>query len=290
MTDRLEKLKELAAALPTPYQDNATSLLARMEEVVEGIGDEPITWKPSLLKMVQGSTDRSSLPKGVGIGEFVLGDEKADQPLKFFPLRLWSNRQYWDPNPDNNKMLCSSPDAKVGRIGKECRTCEFGKWDEEASKSACSKVKSIIAIKSDLSDIFTVNFQKTSYSAGTDLESMLRKVGSLPYKRGYALSSKTHPKAKNVEMYTVEGLAGDERSAPDATLPFLAELFKVITADRQESVVKFYQLAQERAAQAALTNDSSTVDLSTEGGDGVTDVTSVEVEAKVSPLSKNYSV
>lgn len=291
MTDRFKKLKELAAALPAEYKVNAEALLERMSEVVEGIGDDAQEWRPGLLRLIQGTTDRSGLPKGVGIGEFVLGDKKLEQPLEIFVLRMWDNRQYWDPDPTNSKMLCSSPDAKLGYIGKNCRECEHGKWNEETSRSECSKVKTIMAIRADLSDIFLTNFQKTSYAAGMELEGQMKKAGVATYKRGYALSSKTHQKQKNVETYAVEPLSGEKRVTPEALLPFLGELFAIVSGDRKAHLEKFYEtikLKVENQSKAALTGNSGS-DTTLVLTDDATPAAPA-AEAAVSPLSKNYQV
>ena len=113
----------LASDLPEGVQANALELLDRMSATLEGIGDQDIEWKPPILKVVQATTDRSSLPKGTNIGDIVIGDEKIEQPLRVIPLRLWDSRQMWSPDKDDNRILCWSPDAKTGPQGQACRTC-----------------------------------------------------------------------------------------------------------------------------------------------------------------------
>src|SRR5579859_5435468 len=200
----LDSLKELAVNLPESHKQNALDLLERMEAVVEGIGDEPIRWRAPMLRMLQATSDRSKLPKGVGAGDFLIGEEKVDQPLKGIVLTIYNTRQYWSPDKDEAKMLCSSPDAKVGYIGLDCAKCPHGKFDEEARKSDCGKVKQALMIDADFKEIFFVNFAKTNYAVGTELEGYLKKAGVAPYRRIYNLSSKTNAKYKNVEQFVVE--------------------------------------------------------------------------------------
>lgn len=285
----MEKLKQIAEKLPKEYKANALALLTRMDEVIEGIGDEPIRWKPSILKLVQGTTDRSSLPKGAVIGDFVLGEKKLERPMKFIPMRIWEGRQMWSPDQNESKLLCSSLDAKVGYIGAHCNQCPHAKFDEVARKSECGKTHNVIAIFPDLSDIFVVGFSKTNFATGGALKTAAAKAGVPLYRRIYALDSSTSKKYKNVENYTLDLLSGDEREVPAALHEFLKELFDVITADRKETVERFHEyVLTKKDSNAALpppvdeTGESGnqTVTLSLEGG---------EAEAE-SPLAKNYQV
>ena len=283
----LENLKALAAKLPGDYKKNATALIARMEEVVEGIGDEPQRWKAPNLKLVQGTTDRSSIPKGTAIGDFILGEAKVEQPFPFIPIRFWDGRQMWSPDQNESKLLCSSPDAKLGYIGAYCNACPHAKFDEVARKSECGKTKNILAIRSDLSDIFMAGFAKTNYKTGLELESAAKKAGVAPYKRVYALVSETNKQYKNVENYAVELLPDDKKNTPDTLTDFLKELFAIVNEDRKQNVEKFYEAVLAKKQSAALLDapaESNTVLLTD-------DTPAAEAgESTVSELAKNYTV
>lgn len=254
----LESLKELAKDLPAPYKENAEALLERMGSVIEGIGDEPVKWRAGLLRLLQPTSDRSKLPKGVSAGDLLIGEEKQDQPLDGIPLRIGNIRQYWSPDQNEAKMLCSSPDAKLGYIGLSCAECPHGKFNEETRKSECSKVKQVIVIKRDLSDIFMINFAKTNYAIGNEWETMMKKAGVAPYRRVYAISSETNKKYKTIESFVVETKSGNEKNVEDALIPFLTELFTVIGQERKESLDKFYEIVQARKQdQNLLTNSSA---------------------------------
>lgn len=284
-----DKLKPLAEALPENVRANALALVERMGEVVEGIGDREVHWRPTVLKLVQATSDRQALPKGANIGDFVLGETKLDQPVTIIPLRSWDGRQRWDPDQANNRILCSSPDAKYGFTGQECKTCPYQVWNEVEGKSECSKIKSVLVIASDLSDVFLINFAKSSYSAGTDFESLMKKANVYPYRRIYGLSSKPSTKAKNVELLSVGLLPEKERATPDEHLPFLKELFDQVNTDRKEMLVKFQEsIAQKRLAMAttgvgqqAIGNDAQSADSS---------LANPPEEGEVSPMSRGYSI
>lgn len=287
----LEQLKELAATLPEAVKDNALNLVTRMGEVIEGIGDNGQEWRPSFLRLVQGTTDRSSIPKGTAIGDMVIGEKRIEGPLHFIPFRMWQGRQYWDPDQTNAKMLCQSPDAKLGYVGIECRTCPFSQW-VEGEGSACGKIHTVISITADLSDIFLTNYSKSGYKVGTELEGLLKKAGVSPYHRTYGLSSATSATAKNVEVYKLEVLDPTKRNTPKEYLPFLKVLFDNISSDRKDMLSAFYEGAARRkelgvtipglAAPAAAADTVLAVENAT--------TTEVVEEAKVSSSAMKYNL
>lgn len=291
----LTQLKAIAERLPEAVKTNALTLIGEMESVVEGIGDEPVAWKPPFLRLVQATTDRTKLPKGTGIGDFIIGENKVEQPFTYIPLRIWDARQYWDPDQNNNKMLCNSPDAKRGYIGAECRTCPHSQWvEDEAGKggSACNKIKGMLAITSDLRSIFNLNFAKTSYKTGMELEGFMKKAGVAPYRRVYGMTAGASATAKNVEMFKNEILTGGKQVTPDDYLEFLKGLFDIIQADRKAMIDKFYEMTTAKAQQAALAAPSADTVLVIEnsGATAAEGETKPEKTGKVSPLSKGYTV
>jgi len=284
-----DNLKKIAEKLPKELKANAQALIARMEEVVEGIGDDPIRWKPLTLKLVQGTTDRSSIPKGTAIGDFILGEQKLEQPMKFIPLRIWEGRQYWSPDQNESRLICSSPDGKLGYIGNYCNQCPHAKFDEVARKSECGKTQNVLAIFPDLSDVFMVSFAKTNYKTGMDLKQNATKAGVHLYRRVYGLSSDTNSQYKNVENYSLEILGADERITPDPLVEFLKELFDLVTEDRREGVDKFHELVLARREMAALAApEQSTQNVVLLTSDETTGENQPSPE--VSELAKNYQV
>lgn len=288
----LEKLKSIANELPKTVKGHADALIERMEAVIEGIGDEPITWRAPLLRLVQGTTDRSSIPKGTAIGDMLLGEKKMETPLKFIPLRAWEGRQYWDPDPNENRILCSSPDAKLGYVYGNCKQCKFAVYDEEAKKSECTKTKNIMAITHDLSEVFQIVFSKTNYKTGMELESLMKKAGVAPYRRVYGLVTKTNAAYKNVENYAIEILGDKDKNTPEEYLSFVQELFTKIGEDRKHSIDLFYENVEAKRiayAQQAIEapkesgHADAVVTVAKEGGEAAEAV-------EVSPMAKHYTI
>lgn len=272
--ENIEKLAELAAALPEAFKKSASQLIEEMSTPLEGIGDEPVAWRPNFLRLVQGTTDRGSIPKGTSIGDFVLGERKLEQPLRFIPIRIWDSRQYWDPDQTNSKMLCWSPDAKFGHIGRECKGCPHAEWREEGG-SDCGKSKSVLAISANLDAIFTVNFSKSNFKIGVELEGLMKRAAVAPYNRVYGLASATSSTAKNIENFKIEVLDEKLRRTSEELLPFLKELFAQVTADRKSTLEVFYEGALRKRDQLLLeaAANPKVETLTDQSGDKVADAT-----------------
>lgn len=282
----LEKLKTLAEALPKTHKAAALALVEKMGEVIEGLGDKPVEWKANTLKLVQGTTDRSKLPKGANIGSFVLGEEVKEQPLKVIPLRHWTTRQYWSENIESAQMICSSPDGVNGFRYGECRACPYQKFDTEKNKSQCNKTMTALIAMEDLSDVFLVNFSKTNYANGLDWAKLMKQAGVLPFKRTYTLASETSKKSKNVETIRAEPLV--DKKVEGDILAFVEELFRISGEDRKISLELFNNyLSSKKNNQEVLSApaDNSQVLLT------VTEDTSGVVQnAESQPSGKKYAV
>lgn len=245
-------LISLANDLPEGISEQALELLERMSATIEGIGDGDIEWKPPILKVVQATTDRSSLPKGTAIGDMVIGDEKMEAPLRVIPLRLWDSRQMWSPDKDDNRILCWSPDAVLGVTGVACRTCPNQVFDTVENKVACTKNKTFLVITHDLRHIFQVNFAKTNYSNGMEWQGLLKKAGVATHRRAYDLHTEASKKSKNVEALIATPVSLPEGNVAPELRPFLEGLFNQISTDRKEFLNGFKEMAGVRADQARL--------------------------------------
>jgi hypothetical protein len=289
----LQKLTELAASLPDSVRAKAQALVTRMGEKIEGIGDKPVEWRPSTAKLMQAVSDRSKAPKGALPGSIIVGEEILDQPARVIVLRSWDARQYWSPDQNEAKMLCSSPDAELGYMGYECRKCPHSKFDEETKKTECNKIKTMMVLKADLSDIFLINFAKTNYKVGTDWQMMMKKAGVAPYRRIYGLRSETSKQYKNVETIAIETYEGDKRDTPTEFLAFVTEMFNQVGADRKAHVDEFHKIVLSRKQDPAMLSNSGSADSEVVmvGTDVKDDETPAEqVEKKESSAAKKYKI
>lgn len=248
----VDNLIPLANDLPESISQQALELLERMSATIEGIGDGDIEWKPPILKVVQATTDRSSLPKGTAIGDMVIGDEKMEGPLRVIPLRLWDSRTMWSPDKDDTRILCWSPDAALGVTGQICKVCPNQIFDTVENKVSCTKNKTFLVITADLKHLFQVNFAKTNYSNGMEWQGLLKKAGVATHRRAYELHTEASKKSKNVEALIATPVSLPEGNVAPELRPFLEALFNQISEDRKAHLNDFKQIATSRADQARL--------------------------------------
>jgi hypothetical protein len=293
----LDTLAALASTLPQPYKDSAEGLVNRMGAVIEGIGDSDVGWRAMTLRLVQGTSDVSKLPDGAKIGSIIHGEDVFPASSSIIPLRSWDSRQYWSPDQNEAKMLCSSPDAVLGYIGKQCKACEHSVYDEQEKSIDCNKVKVFMCISADLSELFLMNFAKTGFKIGSEWQSLQKKAGVAPYRRMYSLKSSVGKSYKNVAQFEIEVIDDEtKRTTPVELLPFITELFNQVGADRKEHVESFHKMIMLRKDNPALTTnssvDSEVVMVGTNVNQSVTTVSDSEssTEKSTSPLAKKYSI
>ncbi len=252
----VDNLIPLANELPDEVRQNALDLLERMSSTLEGIGDGDIEWKPPILRVLQATSDRSGLAKGISIGDMVLGDEKLDAPFPVIPLRLWDSRTMWSPDKDDTRILCWSPDAILGVTGVACKGCKHQVFDPVENKVDCSKSKTFLVMSADFRHIFQINFSKTNYVNGMDWTTLLKKAGVATHRRMYTLHTEPSKKSKNVEALLAVPVSLPEGNVPVEYRAFLEALFMQVSEDRKAHLEDFRVIASTRAEQTRLSGPS----------------------------------
>ena len=292
----LDTLAALAAELPQPYKDSAEGLVNRMGAILEGIGDDGVVWRAQTVRLVQGTSDVSKLPDGAKIGSILHGEDILAQGTKIIPLRSYDNRQFWSQDISESKLLCSSPDAVLGFIGKQCKSCEHSVYDEQEKSIDCNKVKVFMVVTADLSDIFLMNFAKTQYKVGNEWQGLQKKAGVAPYRRVYDLKSSVGKAFKNVAQFEISTIDDESlKATPSVILPFVTELFNQVGADRKLYVENFHKMILMRKENPALSHSGSADSEVVMIGTNVNTAQSQALpassgETSTSPLAKKYSM
>lgn len=247
--ERLEQLKTIAGNLTGKKKTNALALIELMGSVIEGLDDKPIEWYPDTLKLVQGVSDRSKLPKEAIVGSFVIGQTILPQPLDVIPILTYNTRQYWTPNQDEARMLCSSPNGEFGYVYGDCRKCEFGKFSEE-QRAQCNKTITALVITVNFDRIFRIVFAKSNYANGMELKKLIRESRTNTYNKSYRLTAVGSKKAKNVEVINVENY--DNSILTGADLEFTKELYRLSKEDRDAQLAGFIKYINDKDERLAL--------------------------------------
>lgn len=232
---------------------NALALLDRMGEVIEGVGDKPIQWHPSMLKLVQSTTNTDTLPS-CKPGDFILNNA-VHKSLNIIPLRMWTVRDLWPEDLGNDRRICESPDGITGWKYGSCRECQFSQWVEETNKVPCTKSLRFLCIDTNLSNIFLINFSKTGYRGGMNFEKLVKSTKTHIYRRSYTIDATRHPENKNVFLTSASFAAPDTFVLTPDVEAFLRELFSYAGESRRHALEAF-QAGMERRAAMGLEHKS----------------------------------
>lgn len=186
---------------------NALALIEQMSFKLEDGDDKDSGYAPQFMRLIQGITAQDSYPDSARAGDFVLGSGKDAFVLarnsELLPIMMPSSRIFWDPaEKDKGKMLCSSPDAVIGKLGP-CDTCQHAKYVEGEGVD-CTSVITMSAMTSDLSHIFRLGFSKTAWKVGKGLKDSMRRKSKQPYQVVVKLSSAMNSDHKQVQAPSVE--------------------------------------------------------------------------------------
>ncbi|HET8686253.1 MAG TPA: hypothetical protein VFM18_06265 [Methanosarcina sp.] len=264
----LELFNNLANAIQDEAKKaNALALLERMATCIEGVGDRPITWLPTQIKILQNMSNMDNIsaddPRAVTAGAIVANNFVLPQGIKVIPLMFWNGRSLWDPDPNNSRKLCSSPDSKIGWAHGSCYECAFSKAPDGEQIPPCSKEFVFLVIAEDLSDIYRVTFAKSQYRNGMDWSKEVIASRTHPHKRIYSLVTEASEKKKTIKV--LKAKMEDVRTAnftPDV-MAFLDAMSKKQLADRKNYLEDYHNYVNKRiamvnaeAGERALPNES----------------------------------
>ena len=247
-----QHLSSLASLIPeTNLKENALNLLEQMNEVIEGVGDRPITWMPTMAKVIQGTTNVDSLQDGgapITPGTLVFGNTTAANGKKVIPLNLWQSRSFWEKGDESSRKICNSPDAKLGWKYGECNKCDYSIGDV-GSPPPCNKEYTFIALDADFSNIYMLRFHKMGYRGGMDWQKEITQSRTHPFKRIFELHGQSSEKRKTVKEIRAKLASGNCISAkeysPEA-MAFLEALYKRQVDDRSAFLAHFRETTQAR--------------------------------------------
>lgn len=244
-------LSALASAIPEEsLKENALGLLDRMVEVISGMGDRDITWQPTYVRIMQGTSDMSAVMAAEGatvnVGSIVIGNTAVKPGFRVIPIAFWQSRTLWDKSDDSNgRKLCSSPDAKTGWNHGDCKTCPFGIGGPDTMPD-CNKEYAFLVMAGDFSDMYMIKYHKSLYRAGLDWSKEITQARVHPFKRFFELHSRSQEKKKTVKEIHAKlaGVTASEYS-PEA-MKFLEAIYKKQVTDRAQSLIAYKENVDRR--------------------------------------------
>lgn len=271
------------ADLPEMTRTKVRTLVDLANPVKPGMEEVSTAWSPARILVHQPTSNDPKKPDSSKPGNmYTTSGQLLETPFPFIPL--YFNEENVNFEQGQKVPVCSSPDGKVGGqfgICQECTYLPFGKQNGgrgEQKKTDCNSQITVVLLSTDLSQIYTCQFGKTSRSAGAALIA-LAKAHPFPWKQSYLLS--TEKKSGDLGTYWVLKIEPTGKdNAPDVhkVAKVLNELY---TAERKRALAEFYLRVSAAPMQAAMLEASATEagltaglgdeepDLSTPGGSSV---------------------
>lgn len=246
-----------------------------MEEVLTG-------WTIPRVQIVQPVTQTSARPESAKAGDmFTTSGNLVDRPFGIIPL--WFHEENVAFPKGAKVPECSAPDAKLGSpygLCKACRHLPFGKQNGgrgDQKPTMCQNQIVVTVLSADLSQVYSIQFAKTSRGAGAALIS-LAKPQPFPWKQSYLLSTEKQTGELGVYYrYKTEATGRDNTPDAIAVAKALSELFE---ATRKMKLAEWYMSTAVAPQTASVVDQQFTgAMLDLEGGE--------EPDLSVSPVVSN---
>lgn len=205
------RLEEIADANPE-FAENLSEVMAYLVARVEGMAGNqqvPIPY----VNVRQGMTKEASLPsENIKQGELYTSSDRIGPELRFIPLYMHHKRVKF--NQSGDRPDCSSNDAVTGFKYGNCATCPHAQRDEAANiRAACSFGYAFAVVDTEFTQLYYVDFMKTSSGTGKKLRGLSAKPTGI-FSRSFRLYT-TKEKNEKGEYYVLAvAPTGDKVTGP----------------------------------------------------------------------------
>lgn len=252
-----DKLAAVANLLDDPTLSEASkaqvrALMALANPVKEGMDEVNLSWTVPRIQIAQPTTQSTAKPESTKPGGlFTTSGATLETPFPFMPIYFnYENIMFTE---GQKAPECYSPDAKLGSPYGVCKTCKFlpfgqqneGRGDQQ--KTDCQNQIVVAIMAMDLSQVYLVQFSKTSRGAGSALMS-LAKAQAFPWKQSYLLSTEKKTEAKGT--YYVYKIEPTGKNTSDDAVKIGRVFSQLYQANRKRFIGDFYLRGAASAAVA----------------------------------------
>lgn len=253
--DKLAALQSLVSdsSLPANVQKSVLQLVEQASAVKPGMEEVNTRWRIPRIQIAQATSTSSAKPENAKNGDlYTTAGALLERPFSFIPFYFnYENIMF----PTGAKApSCQAPDAKLGQPYGECLKCPHlpfgmqngGKGDQK--KTDCQNQIVAVVVALDLSQVYMIQFAKTSRGAGSALISLAGQQ-TVAWKQSYLLSTeKGNSELGNFHKYKVEPTG---KNNDDHVMKVVKALNELYEAERRRMLGDWYRAAMSAPAAAA---------------------------------------
>lgn len=251
----LEALRSLSSdpSIPAEVQKAVLSLVDQAAQVKPGMEEVTTRWRIARVQIAQATSTTAAKPDAAKNGDlYTTAGKHLEKPFGIIPFHFSQENIMF---PVGAKApTCQAPDAKLGSPYGECVKCPHlpfgmqnaGKGDQK--KTDCQNQIVVVALAADLSQVYMIQFAKTSRAAGSALQALAGQQ-TVPWQQAYLLETeKGNSELGNFHKYKVSptGKNNDEHKMKVAQA-----LCNLYTAERYRMLGEYYRGAASAPAMAA---------------------------------------
>lgn len=266
--------------MPENARQVVRDLAAYASPTKPGLEEMLMAWRLPRMMIAQPTTRSDARPETAKNGELF---DTTGKPhgAAWTGIPLYFHEENINFKDGTKNPICSSPDAKLGSPLGECLRCPylpFGKQNNgkgDQVQSDCYNNIVCIMLAADLSQVYTVQFGKTSRKAGSALM-QLAGAQRLVWTQSYTLS--TEKKTNDAGMWWFYNVKPTGKNNPDYVGKLSETLYALFLAERKFMLHNHYS-RPARAPQAAAEAEGAFAADAIEAGLGGD---AVEIEADLS--------
>lgn len=279
ITQKRDELLKLAddTAMPDNLRQVVRNLVALAAPNKPGLEEMAGAWNIPRINIAQPTTRSEAKPESAKNGSLYTTEGKLlEMPWGGIPLHF-SEENINFPKGGGNNPVCQSPDAKLGSPFGTCENCPhlpFGKQNGgrgDQKQTDCYSNIVVVMLATDLSQVYKVQFGKTSRKAGAALLALARQQPFV-WKQSYLLD--TEKKNGDQGIYWIFRSQPTGKDNDPNVLKLCEKLYGLWAAERDRFLADWYARparAPMAAAEAEGSFEGGALDVGLDAGvsDGV---------------------
>jgi hypothetical protein len=274
IVDKRDQLLMLAddSTMPDNLRQVVRNLVALSAPDRPGLEEMTGAWNVPRINIAQPTTRSEAKPESAKNGSLYTTEGKLlDLPWGGIPIYFHEENINF-PKGGGNNPVCQSPDAKLGSPFGECLKCPnlpFGKQNGgrgEQKQTDCYSNIVAVMLAADFSQVYKVQFGKTSRKAGAALLALARQQPFV-WKQSYLFN--TEKKTGEMGMYWIFQTQPTGKDNEPTVMRLCEKLYGLWTAERDRFLADWYARparAPMAAAEAEGNFEAGALDAGLGGG------------------------